>query len=98
MSARPAHAAKTHLATMKAMATEPEDRYESVPAFQRAVREYQSHSQSIQLVEHAQRNLALGAERQDYELYARALYGLEESLALWPGNRRASALTARDSL
>jgi WD40 repeat protein/serine/threonine protein kinase len=81
----------------KAMATEPEDRHENVPAFQRAVREYQSHSQSIQLVEHAQRNMLLAKERQDYELYARVMYGLEESLALWPENPRASALlsTAR---
>jgi len=82
---------------MKAMATQSDQRYESVPAFQRAVRDYQSHSQSIQLVEHAQRNLAKAAVAQDYELYARALYGLEEALALWPGNRRAAALlsTAR---
>ena len=82
---------------LKAMATEPEDRYESVPALQRAIRDYQSHSQSIQLVESASQHLAAGAERQDYKLYARALYGLEEALALWPGNRRATSLlsTAR---
>nr|MBA3480756.1 protein kinase [Pirellulales bacterium] len=77
---------------LKAMATEPEERYESVPALQRAVRDYQSHSQSIQLVESASQHLAAGAEREDYELYARALYGLEEALTLWPGNRRAPAL------
>jgi WD40 repeat protein len=79
----------------KAMATELEDRYESVPAFQRAVRQYQSHSESIRLVEHAERNLALGKERQDYELFARTMYGLEESLALWPENGRARALFSK---
>ncbi|HEX6960960.1 MAG TPA: protein kinase [Lacipirellula sp.] len=79
---------------LKAMATEPEDRHASVPAFQRAVREYQSHSQSIQLVESAQQHLKQAGERGDYELYARALYGLEEALVLWPGNRRAAALLA----
>ncbi|WP_145435621.1 WD40 domain-containing protein [Lacipirellula limnantheis] len=77
---------------MKAMATDMAERHASVPEFQRAVREYQSHSQSIQLVEHAQRNLQLAEERQDYELYARATYGLEEALALWDGNHRASSL------
>jgi WD40 repeat protein len=77
---------------LKAMATVPTDRYATVPEFQRAVREYQAHSQSIQLVEHADRNLQLAAERQDYELYARGIYGLEEALALWAGNFRAAGL------
>ena len=39
-------------------------------------------------------NLDKAAKAQDYELYARALYALEESLALWPGNARAEALLA----
>jgi WD40 repeat protein/serine/threonine protein kinase len=77
---------------LKAMATDPAERHATVPEFQRAVREYQAHSQSIQLVDHAQRNTQIAEERQDYELYARATYGLEEALALWPGNARAAAL------
>jgi len=77
---------------MKAMATNPAERHASVPEFQRAVREYQAHSQSIRLVEHAQQNMALAQERQDYELFARATYGLQEALALWSGNTRATAL------
>jgi serine/threonine protein kinase/WD40 repeat protein len=82
---------------LKAMATNPEDRYASVPEFQAAVREYQAHSESIKLVGHASSNMTKAAEEQDYELYARALYGLEESLTLWPGNRRAASMlsTAR---
>jgi len=82
---------------MKAMATNPAERHASVPEFQRAVREYQAHSQSIRLVEHAQQNMAIAQERQDYELFARATYGLQEALALWNGNTRATALldTAR---
>ncbi len=83
---------------LKAMATEPAERYESVPALQRAIRDYQSHWQSIQLVESASQHLTAAAERQDYELYARALYGLEEALALWPGNRRATALLSASRL
>ena len=82
---------------LKAMATDPAERHATVPEFQRAVREYQAHSQSIRLVEHAQGNLKLAEERQDYELYARSTYGLQEALALWTGNVRAAALldTAR---
>jgi WD40 repeat protein/serine/threonine protein kinase len=83
--------------SLKAMATNPEDRHQTVPEFQQAVREYQAHSESIKLVGHATKNMTKAAEAQDYELYARSLYGLEESLALWPGNRRAASLlsTAR---
>ncbi|MCC6493920.1 MAG: protein kinase [Pirellulales bacterium] len=77
---------------LKAMATNPSDRFASVPEFQHTLRQYQSHSQSIALVEHAQRNLQRAAVEQDYELYARALYGLEEALALWPGNARGAEL------
>ncbi len=77
---------------MKAMATNIAERHQTVPEFQRSVREYQSHSQSIQLVEHAQGNLKLAQERQDYELYARATYGLQEAFALWNGNLRAASL------
>ncbi len=82
---------------LRAMANAPEDRYHDVPAFQAAVREYQAHSESIKLVGHASANMTKAAETQDYELYARALYGLEESLTLWPANKRAGSLlsTAR---
>ncbi len=77
---------------LKAMATDPAERHATVPEFQQAVRDYQSHSQSIHLVEHAERHLKAAAEQQDYELYARANYGLEEALVLWIGNHRAAAL------
>jgi WD40 repeat protein/serine/threonine protein kinase len=82
---------------MKAMSTEPTDRYESVTAFQRAVRSYQSHSESVLLTENAQNHLIKAAKAEDYDLYARGLYGLEESLTLWPANERAARMlsTAR---
>jgi WD40 repeat protein len=83
---------------LKAMSTEPQDRYESVRSLQQAIRDYQAHSQSIQLVKHARLNLARAAENQQYELYARAIYGLEESLALWPANARAAELLSTSRL
>ena len=83
---------------MKAMATEPGDRHENVPAFQRAVRAYQSHSESIQLTENAQNHLAKAAKANDYDLYARGLYGLEESLVLWPANQRAARMLSKARL
>jgi WD40 repeat protein/serine/threonine protein kinase len=77
---------------MRAMTTEPEQRYPSVQDFQRAVRQYQAHSESITLAGHAQRHLQEASEKRDYDLYARAVFGLEESLGLWPENRRAAEL------
>jgi WD40 repeat protein len=77
---------------LKAMATKPEERHASVQDFQAAIREYQAHAESLQLLRHARENLDEAAEKKDYDLYARALYALEESIALWPGNTRAAAL------
>lgn len=76
---------------LKAMQTEPKDRYESVPAFQKAIQDYQSHSESIALLNHAREQLARAKETGDYQDYARALFGCQEALALWDGNRSAAA-------
>ena len=43
---------------LKAMQTEPKDRYRTVVALQKAIREYQSHSESIALLDNARRQLA----------------------------------------
>lgn len=89
---------------LKAMATHQEDRYQSVKEFQEAIRTYQSHSESLVLTAHANQNLQKArtlaeGKQQDrakdaYQLFARALYGFQEALALWEGNQRARALLA----
>jgi WD40 repeat protein/serine/threonine protein kinase len=84
---------------LKAMATEQRDRYQSVKEFQEAIRVYQSHSESLVLTAHANQNLQKARETHDYSLFARALYGFQESLALWSDNQRARTLlreTQRD--
>ena len=73
----------------QAMATQREDRFQTVKAFQQAVRTYQSHSESLLLTGHAERHLANAEKSGDYQQYARAMYGFQESLALWEGNSRA---------
>jgi WD40 repeat protein/serine/threonine protein kinase len=82
---------------LKAMSTSAAQRHESVQDFQAAVRDYQAHAESLRLLRHAGESLDEGARTKDYEPYARALYALEESLGLWPGNVRAKNLltTAR---
>jgi WD40 repeat protein/serine/threonine protein kinase len=79
---------------LKAMSTVPELRHPTVQDFQAAVREYQAHAESLRLHRIAEQNIDKGAQSQDYEQYARAIYALEESLGLWPGNRKAQNLLA----
>jgi WD40 repeat protein/serine/threonine protein kinase len=77
---------------LKAMASKPEVRYQTVQEFQEAVREYQAHAESLRLLSIARKHIDEGARKQDYELYARAIYALEDSLNLWSGNHKAEAL------
>jgi len=49
------------------------------------------------LTEHAARNLELAIEQDDYDLFARVVYGLQEALALWKENRHAVQLLRRAS-
>lgn len=74
---------------LRAMATAPRDRYASVRDFQAAIRECQSHFESITLVERADDELRKARLENDYQVYARALFGYEEAHQLWEGNQRA---------
>lgn len=74
---------------LKAMATEPVDRYVDVRAFQSAIREYQSHSESILLSVRAEEDLGEAKKSDDYQEYAKALFGFREAFELWSGNKRA---------
>lgn len=75
---------------LQAMATDPLDRFPTVQAFQAAIRQYQAHSESLALVARAQQDLTQARESNDYQDYARSLFGFQEALALWPGNERAA--------
>ncbi|MCG8450447.1 MAG: protein kinase [Pirellulales bacterium] len=79
---------------LKAMATQPADRYASVQDFQAALRLYQSHSESVVLTDSASVYLDEALKTDDYDLFSRAMYGFEEALSLWTGNRRARELLA----
>jgi len=82
----------------KAMATKPKDRYDSVLDFQAAIREYQSHSESISLSTRAQEDLDEARQTEDYQAYARALFGYQEALSLWEGNTKARSGVAETTL
>ncbi len=73
----------------RAMATRPAERYASVQDFQAAIREYQSHSESVVLSTRADEELAEARRTKDYQDYSRALFGFQEARTLWSGNERA---------
>lgn len=77
---------------LRAMSTEQSERYQTVKDFQEAVRTYLSHSESLVLASHAEHRLADARLEKDYQLFARAMYGFDESLALWSDNTKAREL------
>jgi len=82
---------------LRAMSTRPEDRYVSVRDFQDAIRQYLAHSESITLGTRAEGDLRNARQSDDYQDYAQCVFGFQEALNLWSGNRRAQEglLTAR---
>lgn len=80
---------------MKAMATEPADRYADARSFQSAIRDYQSHSESILLSSRAEDDLVEAQRSDEYQAYAKALFGFQEAYELWSGNKRAAAGIAK---
>lgn len=75
----------------KAMATEPADRYADVRSLQAAIREYQSHTESILLSSRAEDDLQEARQSDSYQAFAKALFGFQEAFELWAGNKRAAA-------
>jgi WD40 repeat protein len=77
---------------LKAMATEPEDRYRTAREFQQAVRTYLEHEESLVLSHHAAERLArlTSADADDvYRVCNEAVAGFQQALDLWPGNHAA---------
>ncbi len=74
-----------------AMATNPSDRYQSVQDFQKAIREYLSHSESVTLADKAESDLKVAEMSGDYDDYAKALFGFRQAVELWRENSAAAA-------
>lgn len=73
-----------------AMATEPSDRYESVIAFQDAIREHLRYAQSIALTHRGEELLENSIRDKDYQGFSRALFSMQDAIELWPENHAAS--------
>jgi len=74
---------------LKAMSTNPADRFRDVSSLQSSLREYGTHADSHALADRAREDLRRAAESGDRELLNRALFGFREALELWPGNGQA---------
>ena len=74
---------------MKAMATKPEDRFATAIEFRDALKNYEAHAESLQLTTQAEENLTTATETGDYGVFARSVFGFEESVALWTDNHAA---------
>ncbi|MBB73269.1 MAG: hypothetical protein CMJ75_02015, partial [Planctomycetaceae bacterium] len=73
----------------KAMATDISDRYASIIDFQQAIREYQTHAESVAMSDRAAEQLTLARQNDDYEAYAQARFGFHEATTIWPENEEA---------
>ncbi|MEZ6091587.1 MAG: protein kinase [Pirellulaceae bacterium] len=75
---------------MKALATDPEDRFQTVQEFQQAIRDYQSHSESIALAMKAKEHLIIARNSRTYDDFNQAVYGFQQAIDLWPDNKTAT--------
>ncbi|QEF99880.1 Serine/threonine-protein kinase PknD [Stieleria maiorica] len=91
----PQHRGELMDIALRAMATEPKDRYPSVQEFQQAIRSYRSHSESIAISTAAEREHQRAVETSRYESFSRSAHGFEQALELWDGNQAAAEGLAR---
>ncbi|QDS94773.1 Serine/threonine-protein kinase PknD [Roseimaritima multifibrata] len=77
---------------LKAMQTNPEDRFQTVEEFQDALRLYDKRQESVRLVERAMQHSSDAEKASGYEKYAIALNLLGEALEVWPENTKAIQL------
>ncbi|NLI79486.1 MAG: protein kinase [Candidatus Riflebacteria bacterium] len=80
----------------RCLATRPADRFSGVKELQQAVREALSHEESLALTRSAREVLAAGAR--DYASFAKAIFGFEQAIRLWPGNPEAGRLLPETQL
>lgn len=75
---------------MRAMATDPGDRFSTVPDFQQAVRDYLLHRDSLEISSRAEASLETARSNDDYSQFSRAVFGFEEAARLWDANAHAA--------
>ena len=74
---------------LKAMATVPSDRFESVKDFQAAIRVFREHQESERLAILARQKLDAAHVSKSYADFAESIFGYRQALRLWPDNQPA---------
>ncbi|MBI5724282.1 MAG: protein kinase [Planctomycetes bacterium] len=74
---------------LKAISTDPADRYAGVKDFQAAIRGYEAHLQSIRTAQQAREDLELACQSDSYDLFAKSVFGFQEAVRFWSENRKA---------
>ena len=74
---------------LKAMATNPVDRYQTVQEFQQAIRNCKTHYESISLSDQASVDLKKAEKTKVYTDYSTAYFGFKKAGELWEGNQAA---------
>ncbi len=77
---------------MKAMETDPANRFASVNEFTAAIRDQRQHDQSSRLVRRASERISRATEAHEYEDFRVADAILREALDVWPENVKANRL------
>ena len=75
---------------LRAMDTDIAKRYATVQAFQNAIRDFQSHSDSVAMSARASEDQEQARSSNEYDDFSRALFGFQEASELWDGNHRAA--------
>jgi serine/threonine protein kinase/WD40 repeat protein len=87
---------------LKAMSTEPADRYATVEDMQSAVREIVRENAniktSLELTKSSKSTAQLAEKSQDYERFNRAIFGFRNAIEVWTGNKEAEAELAKARL
>ncbi len=74
---------------LTAMASETSSRFETVELFQRAIRDYRRHAESVAQSQRAEETLQKAIAGADYESFSRALFAFNDAVELWPENAKA---------
>lgn len=76
---------------LKAMATNPADRYATVKEFQQAIADYRTHLESLALSKRAEDLFAAAKRTGEYREYQAAALSFEEAIRFWSGNESAKS-------
>ncbi len=74
---------------MKAMATNPKDRFPSVKAMLAAIETVNQHQESLRITERTKETFKLAVDQRDYNLFNEAIFGFKDAISRWPENTQA---------